>query len=79
MAIKLIILHDPRATCVGWNDSYSVLSVLFICTLTVAKVLPTAPSIPKVFLYSPVVFITAESYFDNYIVIYLALSSQPRL
>ena len=36
-AIKLILLHDPRATCVGWNDSYAVLSVLFICTLTVAK------------------------------------------
>ena len=47
-AIKLILLHDPRATCVGWNDSYSVLSVLFICTLTVAKGAAHSPKHSKV-------------------------------
>ena len=49
-AIKLILLHDPRATCVGWNDSYAVLSVLFSCTLTVAKVLSQPQAFPKCFI-----------------------------
>ena len=49
----LIVLHDPRATCVGWNDSYAVLPVLFSCTLAAAKGAVTAPSISKVFYTRP--------------------------
>ena len=76
-AIKLILLHDPRATCVGWNDSYSVLSVLFICTLTVAKGAAHSPKHFQSVLYSPAVLITAESLYDKLHRHLLALSSRP--
>ena len=52
-AIKLILLHDPRATCVGWNDSYAALPVLVSCTLAAAKGAVTAPSVSKVFYTRP--------------------------